>query len=240
MKRVIFAVLSAVILVCTSCLINKLNDAATTIDLKQDIQGKPVTITVSRGTHWVDRLGMGPFMVNVIPQMTFWIESPDGRFIETVYITGAAKKYDRNATRKKMGEQFYRECFPVWSRRMLAGGGQLPSETNAYPDAITSATPESSYTVKTKVPPGKARFILFAEINKSSDTNAAFTLSNNSWVGQPSVIYAAAIGDTGTYTLRPVGHSGYVTDYRGVVSNFTGIDTALHMVSTITVTLSER
>ena len=104
-------------------------------------------------------------------------------------------------------------------------------------DAVTSATPQSSFSVNTKLISNTDPFILFVEINKSTDTNAVFTEEKYEWVGQPSIIYSCEItsikGDS-EYILKPIGY-GDKRKTNSINHDLTSIDTALKIIQEIKV-----
>lgn len=198
----------------TGCEMNTIEKGEKTILLREEMKGTRLTISVTKGDAFSDRMQAGPFIFNVIPQIVIWTEDAEGTPIETLYITGAEYAKMRHAGKEKMGEAFYRECFPIWASRMDAKKKALPSKERPYTDAVTSATPTSDFSVNT-VLSGDTTAVIMCEVNKSSDYNATYTQETSGWVGQPSVLYSAKITNTAkgaTYTMRFIGHSGTVSN----------------------------
>ena len=225
------------LLLSASCLINRLEENETTIYLQKNRNGTPITIKVTKGPHWTNIHKMGPFKANVLPQIVVWIERRDAKFIDTLYITGAYSKPKSHMGKLSKGTLFWKEYFPAWSVRMVSADKKLPLEENADFDAVTSATPQSSFTLNTKLLSNTEPFVLYVELNKSTDTNAVFTEENYEWVGQPSIIYSCEIASTKggiEYTLKPIGY-GDINKENSINHDLTNIDTALKIIKEIKV-----
>jgi hypothetical protein len=224
--------------VMSGCVMNRLSEKPQTITLNPTVQGLPLRLELEPGREWSQRMQAGPFIFNILPQIVIWAEDDQGRFLDTVYITGAGAKGSRHAAKKQKGAAFYRECFPVWASRLQAAGGTLPGPGNPYPDALTSATPSAAFTLLTSLPFSRESFSLYLEINKSNDTNDVYTKQNNDWAGQPSLIYRAVIaqprsGDSCTMEL--IGHGGRIGEAPAIHSDLSGVTTALEQVRQIRV-----
>jgi len=221
-----------------TCAINKLNDEKTVITLRKNAAGNPVTIALTKGPQWAHKITPGPFVIHVYPQLVFWVENTAGELRETIYISDADGKYGKHAAKQKMDAEFFRLCFPLWASKVIQADKQLPSAEAPYPDAITSATPQSSFELRTKIRKMTDTFTLYAELNKSGDYNEIYTEAKTDWIGQPSLVYAVEIDhiDKGKeYHLKPYGHTAIQLNEPILVKDFTGIDTALDMVSDIKV-----
>ena len=130
---------------------NKMDHTHKTIVLEQKSNGMPIQVTIIKDTAFSARMRLGPVIFNVLPQIVIWTEDSLGQLMETVYITGADFKKMRHAGKNKKGALFFSECFPVWASRVKAAGKELPSKEKPYTDAVTSATPQSSFTVQTRL-----------------------------------------------------------------------------------------
>jgi hypothetical protein len=195
----------------------------------------PVTISIERGPHWTHVAPAGPVRFNVLPQIVLWVEGSDGTLVDTLYVTGALGGRMTHAGKKRKGTLFWQECCPAWSKRVLDAGRPLPSYEAPYPDSVTSATPHSSFVVRTKLPAGCESFTVYAEVNKSGDYNDVFTKERTDWIGQPSIVYSAAVASAKPGTaclLKPVGF-GDASAVQQINSDLAGIDTALDIVREI-------
>ncbi len=234
----VLATVALIASVLSGCVMNKLNTEPQTIELRDDISGRPVVITVTPGTEWSSRMNAGPIVFNVLPQFVIWTEDNDGRFVETLYVTGADYGKLRHAEKNENGEQFYLDTLPVWATRARAAGETLPSKDHPYPDTVTSATPMGQTTFETTVGHADGGVRILLEINKSGDVNAEFTKETNDPLGQPSLIYAVTIprpvpGDE--YTLGLGGHGGMISDVAEVYADLSGFDTALAQIASVSV-----
>ena len=221
------------ILLTFSCAINRISDEKTVITLDKGRTENPVTISVEKGSQWSHKFKPGPFVIHIYPQLVFWLEDGEGKFIETIYISGADGNYKNNSTKRRLDSEFFRLSFPVWAGRMKQAGKALPSYEKPYTDAVTAATPQSDFDLKMNLGELSDSFQILFEINKSSDYNAVYTKDNSDWVGQPSVVYAVEIDEIkpdSTYYFKPIGHSSAQSEF---VEGFEGIDSALELVDCI-------
>jgi hypothetical protein len=219
---------------------NRVDSQPETIELRRDGQGRPFELEVTRGAAWSERMQAGPFIFNVLPQIVIWSENERGELLETLYVTGAGGEGFRHATKNEKGAEFYRECFPVWAARMAAEGMQLPGKEEPYPDSLTSATPSTSFTLRSRMQAGGPASAIYLEINKSDDVNEVYTKENNDWAGQPSLIYRVKMDEIeaqGTAKMVLIGHGGKITGEGRIHSDMSGISTAKEQVEEITVSL---
>lgn len=236
MQKIMLLILGCIIL-CGGCVMNKTDNSHKLIELKTD-GGLKLTIDVEAGEKWSSRMKAGPFIFNVLPQMAVWTEDSSGRFIETLYITGADFKKMNHALKNEDEADFFKECLPYWAASVGASGGELPSKKAPYPDTLTSATPAADFTIKTSVSAGAA--YIYAELNKADDKNTFYTEDNNSWAGQPSLIYAAdlsGISESKPVELKLKGHGGMIGAAPEVYGDLSGFDSALLQIKSIKVSL---
>ena len=223
-------------LIMTRCVMNKIDDSSSVVSLDPPFNGMAVKIDINKGSSWSQKMQAGPFIFNILPQIVIWAEDEQGKLFETLYITGADYNSFRHAGKNNKGVEFYVECFPVWAQRMASADRKLPSKENPFPDSVTSATPSSSFSLKTTLPELKEPVILRIEINQSDDTNTFYTKENNDWVGQPSLIYELKIqqfGKKDIYEFKLIGHGGFITDRASIYKDLTGFDTALEQIESI-------
>jgi hypothetical protein len=167
----------------------------------------------------------GPFDVPIYPQAAVWIESEDGRYLGTLFVTAKAAK-DGWVSAPREGRP---EALPVWSHRHQ---GRV--------DAVSSATSSGETRVASDLaaglPPG--RYTVFAEVNRSYDYNQAFPRETSGVSGQPSVVYQGVLtlGEGNrSVDLAPVG-TGSTDGSDGTLRpGLEGIDTALQLFSKISV-----
>lgn len=228
------------ILLTAGCVMNRIDRAPQTLNLRDADDGLPVEVRIAAGEAWTSRMQAGPFIFNVLPQFAIWVEDGDGEFVDTLYVTGADFKKLRHAEKQGRGADYFADTLPVWASRAVAAGKSLPSKESPYPDAVTSATPAADVTINTTVPGRSAGLVFFLEINKSGDENDAFTKEVNDSAGQPSLVYRAAVAEPKTGSSRAMellGHGGMLADEPGVYSDLSAFDTALDLVSRAVVSL---
>lgn len=225
-------------MVWVSCTINRMHDEKTVVVLNKNGTETNMLISLTKGSEWAHQFKPGPFIINVYPQIVFWMESPEGDYFETLYVTGADGKGFRNATKKQLGEGFYKMCFPVWADRMKKAGQNLPSKETPYTDALTSATPQSSFDLDIHTGPLSTPLVFYAEINKSMDYNQTYTKENSDWMGQPSVLYSVRVDSVVHGSVYPMKLAGYCKGSVGnpeISTDFKPLDTALTLVQDIQV-----
>ena len=123
----------------------------------------------------------------------------------------------------------------------------MPTKNNPVPDAYTSATPKSDFTVYGRADQkisGKVN--VFFEINQSWDWNEYWTNSkypdNDDYKtsSQPSVVYSAIIDfddPEEDYVLKPVGHGHYSGDDGKIYPDLSTLTTALDIIEKVTVSV---
>ncbi len=157
------------------------------------------------------------------PQMACWLESLDGHFLGTIYVTAKGEK-----------KKFYAapaagrpEALPVWYHVQSSGAPAA--------DAVSGATSAGAAEHVAKAPAGLApgRYAAFLEVNRSFDYNDRFTKKNSGVNGQPSIVYRAEIvvGPAGSKAVcAPIG-TGSVDGSDGrVTPGLDGITTALTLI----------
>lgn len=239
MKQVKYCLIIALVMVFLSgCVWNKLNEEKTVIVLKQASGGSNISIGLEKGPQWTHQVGGGPFTFNVLPQLVFWLENDQGTFIKTLYISGATGSYSNHAKKSKLDDEYFQQALPIWAGKIEKAGYLLPSSDKPYADAVTGATPQSSFDLNIQTETLPQAFKVCAEINKSTDYNDFYTEDRTDWVGQPSIIYCVDVEhpfEEKQFNLLPVGHSHISPDQPGLDPDMDHIDTALDIVNSITV-----
>jgi hypothetical protein len=176
------------------------------------------------GPHHSSRQGFWIFGYTVQPQAAVWVETPEGEYIDTIYVTAKGENGDWTAA-PKTGRP---EALPVWYHLRKEGT-----------DAVSSATPreETRYGsgLAARLAPGK--YLIKLETNRSYDYNGTFPESAGVG-GQPSVIYQAElqVGDTtDSAAFRPVGTGSPDGSDGRIRPGLEGITTALELFSSMTI-----
>jgi hypothetical protein len=187
------------IVLLSSCVSQKPSDEKIAQILSNtEASGFPITLQVSKGSSFNH------------PSLAIGVEDLDGKYIETLFVTKSVATgvfgHGELAPGKWStipGAVRRPAALPYWSHKrniQAADGLYTPSPETAVPDAISGATPPSSFVLKTalsKKPSGE--FKLFLEVNQAWDSNE-YWLNNkypddvNYYASlQPSLIYAATI-----------------------------------------------
>ena len=222
-----------------------------TLTTRFEHQGKSLSIDIKAGKHYS---GPGAVILGVtttgIPQMAIWVEDKQGNYLETLYVT---KKASNSSYLQSLfgGEEVRRpEALPHWSfsRGIPSKDGlMMPSGAEPIADAITGATPVSSFDLRTVTDVKHDEVVLKFEINRSFDFNevyhaAAFpddaVYSGSGSSAQPSLIYASIVklNDGGRYYFMDLVGRGHHSGKDGDIHlDLSGITTAKEMVSRIIV-----
>jgi hypothetical protein len=188
------------------------------------VTGSRVRFGFEAGPSYQSRHGSGLFAITVRPQMAVWLETVDGKYVATIYVTS---KGVRDAW---VGAAQRPEALPVW--RAASTGSSMPPL-----DGISGPTPEAGAQRDLSWP----WFIQFGdyiaklEVNKSYDYNDAYPEGDkkSGANGQPSLVYAGRIqiGKPGARVeLAPVG-TGSIDGADGTIRPGTGgLTSALEIV----------
>lgn len=186
---------------------------------------KEVTVSVGAGEHWKEKRE---------PQFAVWLETADGVFLRTLYVTSRASKKSWIFSPKE-GRP---ESLPVWyhSSKHQSAKKKADSPDSEKLDAVTSATPKGGIIFKTELEEVPLR--IRAEFNTSFDYNDSYTKKNSGVNGQPSVIYGAEIPadfSSGEIKLSFLG-TGSLDGSDGIIHEDTqGLTTALKIVKAVAI-----
>lgn len=190
------------------------------------------------------------FTYTSVPQMVVWMETLEGEYIDTLYVTG--KTSTSGFGRNEVGPVRRPEALPYWSHRRgvrEADGYFAPHESNADLDGISGATPKGDYLISLSAP-RMGRYRLLVEVNRSYDFNEHFSkdrypedpiYSGDGSSGQSSLVYETVIDPGATETeqhlLALVGHGHHSGADGRLYSDLAGITTAKDTLSFIVVTV---
>lgn len=216
--------------------------------------GAPLTVGIAAGEEFMHRFQVMPLIsVKNHPQMVLWCETPDGRFLRTLFITEriATATWRAAPADKTPAEEIRRaESLPVWTHRQTEVAG-LPTRESPMPDAVTGATPRESFVLRTRLPEGHKVVRLFFEVNSSTDFNEAYAkdaragspgYSGGPWgSGQPAVVFSALV-DTETASAEPVrleltGRASADGTSGAIFEDLSGMTTALDIIEALYVTI---
>jgi len=214
-------------------------------------QGKELSIDIKVGPHYS---GPGAVILGVtttgIPQMAVWIEDMNGNYLETLYVT---KKASNSSYIQSLfgGDEVRRpEALPHWSfsRGIRSDDGLMaPSSANPIADAVTGATPVSSFDLRSVTNVEHDEVIVKFEVNRSFDFNEFYhseafpndaVYSGSGSSAQPSLIYAATVNlndDERYYFMTLIGRGHHSGKNGDLYTDLAGITTAKEMVNRVIV-----
>lgn len=189
------------------------------------------------------------------PSFAVWTEELEGNYIETLYVSGYVAKgrfgfgeIEPGKWKNEPGEARRPATLPYWAHKRnikSPDGLFIPSPQTEVPDALTSATPRTSFKLETATSLQEIKkFRVLIEINQAWDANEFWTNNkfgdDTNYFGslQPALVYAVTVdpNDVETeYYLNPVGHS-HPTGANGVLfTDLTTLTTAKEIASKIIV-----
>ncbi len=222
-----------------------------TLTTRFEQQGRDLNIDIKAGQHYS---GPGAVILGVtttgIPQMAVWVEDKQGNYLETLYVTKKAS--NSSYIQSLFGDEEIRrpEALPHWSfsRGIRSDDGlMMPSSDQPVADAITGATPMSSFDLRTVTATTQSEVIVKFEINRSFDFNEVYhpnafpndaVYSGSGFSAQPSLIYSTAINlndDERYYFMKLIGRGHHSGKNGKIYQDLSGITTAKQMVSRIIV-----
>ncbi len=184
-------------------------------------------LNIETGKHFVQEGKIGIFSFKTTPQMVLWVESEDGKYKETIWMTRRFAKQDWAGESYDKNKIFREHTFPRW---VYVFKENLPTKNKPLPDSITGASPKKSTKIPIKLPTDK-KLIIYFEVNNSFDENEHYPLGNL-YDGQPSLVYTAILepGFKGKIELK----LKYKTNLKGeLIENMDGITTAKEIINKI-------
>lgn len=222
----------------------------TLVDLTADADRPGMNLFIKAGSAYESEpqpavLG---FTYTSVPQIAVWMETPEGQYIDTLYVTGKAAssgfgETDAGVTRRP-------EALPYWSHSRgvrEADGYFTPHQNNSDLDGVSGATPKSDYQIALSAP-RMGRYRLLLEVNRSYDFNDYYSrdrfpedlvYSGDGSSGQPSLIYEAVIDSEvpGQYLLSLIGHGHHSGADGQLYLNLDQITTARNILAFIVATV---
>lgn len=189
------------------------------------------------------------------PLMAIWTSDLNNNYIETVFIAqsigkGVFEHGDKSTGKWLPGAIRRPAALPVWahSRNVQESDGlYIPTENTAMPDAISGATPQNNFVLKTTLKGEYSEeFYMYFEINQTWDWNEYWT--NNKYPNdaeyktscQPSLVYRAKVNKNAiaeTFSLQLIGHGHYNGSDGSINEDLTTITSAKNITKLIDVTL---
>ncbi|MFK7789026.1 MAG: DUF4405 domain-containing protein [Phycisphaeraceae bacterium] len=166
------------------------------------------------------------------PAAAIWAQSTGvpGRMIETLYVD---KALAYSATPTWNGKAVPRHhILPLWRHQYSDVNGVDP---NGDIDAVTSATPDHSFSIEQSLTSEDDEIVICLEFNAAGDTNEAYP---DEHVGQPSVLYTALVdlsSDQRYYLMTRTAHGGGAEIDGQARYGFEEITTANHVIEKVLV-----
>ena len=192
------------------------------------------------------------------PLMAIWVETPDGKFVQTLFVAesigkGVFQHGDASRGFWEPGEIQRPAALPYWSHKrgiINKDGLYLPTPTNPVPDAYTGPTPGRSFILQTRLDePDLKKFILLFEINQTWDWNEYWT--NNKFPDdeeyktscQPALVYSVSIdldNPQDFYGMKVIGRSHHSGANGDLYTDLETLSTALHIAEDIIVRIKHQ
>ncbi|MEM7381460.1 MAG: DUF4405 domain-containing protein [Bacteroidota bacterium] len=198
------------------------------------------------------------------PQMAIWLESLEGEYLSSLYVThatakgtfsgGRTKENFKSFDAKPGGSKEYRrvDALPVWSHKrgvQQVDGLYAPSTEHPLVDGISGATVSGSFRLKSSFGEYADKLRLRLEINVAFDDNKYYSEydfpedevfhNGTGQLGQPSVVYESLIhlgDDNKTYYLMDlIGHGHHSAQTGSIYADIERLTTAKNIVERILV-----
>lgn len=209
---------------------------------RSEALGEPLVIDFRAGPEYTSETKLPDGrVIRSIPQVAVWIEDGEGTYLETLFVSGKAGSggYSGGKNRRP-------GALPVWSHARgvrAADGLFMPDANSSLPDAVTAATPLTSFSVHSKVL-GRPGLRVMIEINKSFDSNDFFnkeTFAHDPVYvknpnGQPSLVYRADLDEGPSLVLAKLLGHGHISGGDGKIDpDLSRMTTALEIFKGIVV-----
>ncbi|GAK50872.1 hypothetical protein U14_02113 [Candidatus Moduliflexus flocculans] len=218
--------------------------AAEELTTLTDATGKSLTIEATAGEYWGNSFKVALVKtIKTTPQIAIWLEDPDGKYLDTLYVT---EKFAKQAWTRKQDITYRPESLPYWMHKRATAGQQPPTRTAPLSDAVTGASPKTGLILHTKAVTDLTNVVVLMELNSSYDENDAFpndakksAANYNGVSGQPAVVYAAKVNlsQPGQYPFELIGHSSPSGADGQLFSDTSTLTTALKIINKAIVTV---
>ncbi len=219
--------------------------------------GDTLVLRVTPGEHYLHDLKVSWWLtVRNAPQMAVWMETLEGEYIRTLYVTDRAATQNWRAAPLDgvaAGDIRRPSALPVWRHRArLAGDATVessdPFETPSIDiDAVSAATTKRALILHATMDLPAGPCVVMLEVNSSTDFNDAYPqdvepgasgYSGGPWgSGQPALIYAAVVEPVaaGAVELELIGHSSPDGSDGDVRSGVADVTTATSILERVTI-----
>ena len=190
------------------------------------------------------------------PSFAIWVEDLEGNYLETLYVTRYVGKgvFGHGALIEGKwsttpGLARRPAALPYWSHKRgikAPDGLFIPSPETAVADALTSATPQNDFVIRSKISLPQNRFRILFEINQPWDSNRYW--NNSKFKGdkeyytslQPALVYETVVdidSQKEEFDFTLIGHSHPSGKDGELYSDMSTFTTALNIVQKISLRL---
>jgi hypothetical protein len=245
-ERKIFLVMVFIIIVFAMCkIIDTIKLSKTSnISIVSGKEGKKLSVSIIKGEQYLHKFQVNSFIsIKTPPQFAIWIEDLNGNYLDTIYAT--SKIVNQNWSKapsdsSQEGKIKRKEALPYWTYKH--------GNSKMNPDTMSSATPKGSSVINSKINEKQGEYIIFAEVNMSTDFNEYYpknakqgkdNYSGGPWgSGEPALIYSSNINLNSTnkiYELKLIGHSSPDGSDGNLYKDLSKVTTAKNIINKITV-----
>jgi hypothetical protein len=215
----------------------EIRDGDTIVTNKERV-GVPVKFTFTRGPSFGSIVTFGPAKIRITPQIAIWVEDSLHTFRHNIYVTRCFAKQQWRGINEHPDSTYRTSSFPFWLGRLKAVSMPYPTASHPLPDAVSSATPQGSFTIETTIDSSITAGTIWCEFNSSFDANEVWKAQGaEKYNGQPSLIYVCDfnLADAKSITLTCKGHGGTTGADHRLYNDENGIISAKQIFSSITV-----
>lgn len=211
-----------------------------------------IKVSIEQGSEWLHDFSIFWFIKRKnAPQIAIWTEDLEGNFLSTIYVSEKLATQSWTAA----GGNRRKEALPCWSYaqgKQYVDGLYLPTKKEPLPDAVTGATPKSSFVANLQMSEDIKLFVAKCEFNHSTDFNEYYPkdarVGDTNYSGgklgsgQPAVIYQTVIelnSGKKEFKGKLIGHSSPDGSDGKIYPDTSQLTTALNIVKEITVYVSQ-
>jgi hypothetical protein len=203
--------------------------------------GVPVKCILNRGASFGTLVKLGPVKIRIMPQIAIWVEDSSHTFRQNLYVTRCFAKQQWRGINEHPDSTYRTSSFPYWLGRLNVAAIPSPTSSHPLPDAVSSATPQGSFTIETNVDSSITAGTIWCEFNCSFDNNQVWKAEGaEKYNGQPSLIYAGEfnLADAKVIALSYRGHGGAAGTDPRLYEDDNGIVSAKEIFSSILVEIN--
>ncbi len=219
-------------------------------------EGRVLEISIEQGEEYLHDFPLFLFFkLKNSPQMVFWAETTDGKYLETLFVTQKSGRQGwlRASGDPLTGNMIRRpEALPVWAwkRNVLAADGlPMPTKDQPLTDEISQASPKEGFSLLASSADGLEEFVVCLEVNHSTDFNERYMAESGPGdpdynggkygSGQPSLVCRAVVKlsepDENGAEFKLIGHGSASGADGRIYEDLSGIDSALKIIESVRV-----